>query len=66
MQFSAVQVVKELLQPARLVHVLVVVEQVHVPERIDGDQRQVRLRFAQMMKRVGKLFSIGRQKVDVL
>lgn len=43
MQLSAVQVIQELLQLARLVHVLVVIEQIHVPERVDGDQWQVRL-----------------------
>lgn len=66
MQLSAVQVVQELLQLARLVHVLVIVKQIHVPERVDGDQWQVRLGLAQVVQRMRKLLSVGRQEVYVL
>lgn len=48
-QFAAVQVIEKLLQLAGRVHVLEVIKQVHVPERIDGDKGQVRLCLAQVV-----------------
>lgn len=66
MQLAAVQIVEEGLQPTGRVHLLVVGEQVHVSERVDGDQRQIGLRFAQMVQRMGEAFAVGRQEIDVL
>lgn len=48
-QFAAVQVIEELFQLAGRVHVLEVIKQVHVSERIDGDKWQVRLCLAQVV-----------------
>lgn len=66
MQFAAVQIVEELLQFAGLVNLLVVGEQVHVPERVYGDQRQIGLRLAQMVQRMRKALAVGGQEVYVL
>lgn len=65
MQLSAVQVIQKLLQLSRRVNILEVIKQIHVSEWIDGDQRQIRLGFAQMLQRMGKLFAIGREEIDV-
>ena len=46
MEFSRVQILQELLQLSGHVHVLVVGEQVHVPEAVDSNQRQVLLGLA--------------------
>ena len=47
-------------------HVLVLGEQVHVPEAVDGEERQVLFGLAEVVQRVSKLDSVGDQKVDVL
>lgn len=65
MQLSAVKIAQELLQLARRVHILEVREQIHMPEGIDCDQRQVRLALAKMMQRVSEPLAIGRQEIDV-
>lgn len=59
-QLSAVQVGQELLQLPRRVNILEVIKQVHVPERVDGDEWQVRLRLAQVVQRVCKRLSVRR------
>ena len=66
MQLPTVEVIQELFQLARSIHILVVIKQVHVPKGVDGDQREIRLRLAQVMKGMSKLLSVGRQEVDVL
>merc|ERR1719370_951399 len=53
-KFAAVQVQQELPDLARYPHVLVLGEQVHVPEAVDGYQREVILGFAKMMERMCK------------
>lgn len=59
-QLPAVKVGQEFLQLARRVNILEVIKQVHVPERIDRDEWQVRLRLAQMMQGMCKRLSVGR------
>lgn len=66
MQLPRVQILQELVQAARSLHVLVVGEQVHVPEGVDGDQRQVRERLAQVMQRVLEPLPVRCQEVHVL
>ena len=56
----------DLLEFSGNVHVLVLGEQVHVPEAVDGEERQVLLGLAEVVQRVSKLDSVGDQKVDVL
>lgn len=66
MQLSAVQIVQELLQLARHEHVLEAREQIHVPERVDRNQRQIRLTLAQVVQRVREPLAVRRQKVNIL
>jgi hypothetical protein len=47
------------------VHIFVFGEEIHVSEAVDGDQGQVLLGFAQVVKRMGKLDTVGDQEVDV-
>lgn len=49
MKFPAVKIGQESFQLSRRVHVFEGGEQVHVAERIDGNQRQIRLTLAQVM-----------------
>ena len=65
MEFSRVQILQELLQLSGHVHVLVVGEQVHVPEAVDSNQRQVLLGLAQVVQGMSKHDSVSDQKVDV-
>jgi len=44
-QLAAVEILKELLELSWGVHVAEVGEQIHVLERVDGNQRQVILGF---------------------
>lgn len=66
MQLATVEILKELLQLTRRVHVTEVGEQIHVLERVDGNQGQVILGFTQMVQRMRESLAIGGQKVDVL
>lgn len=65
MQLSTVEITQELLQLARGVHILEAREQIHVPEGINRNQRQIRLALAQMMQRMSETLAIGRQEIDV-
>lgn len=64
-ELSAVEIIEEFLQFPRNVHVFYIVKEIHVPEWIDGNQREVRLGLSQVMQRMGKAFSIGHQEVDI-
>lgn len=66
MQLAAVEILEELLELARRIHIAEVWKEIHVLEGIDGDQGQVVLRFAQVMQRMGESFAISGQKVDIL
>lgn len=44
-------------------HVFNIRKDVHMAETIYGQQRQVLLRFAQVVKGMGKLLAIGEEKV---
>lgn len=66
MQFSRVKILQELLKPPGDLHVLVFGEQVHMAERVDSDERQVRDGLAQVMQRVLEAFAVCGQEVHVL
>lgn len=57
---------KELLEFSRFLHVIVIWEEVHVPEGVNGDQGQVRQRLAQVVQGVLKPYAISREEVYVL
>merc|ERR1719233_472700 len=57
-KFATVQVQQELPDLTRDPHVLVLREQVHVPEAVDSNQGEVILRFAKMMQRMCKFYTI--------
>merc|ERR1719184_157994 len=61
-KFATIQIQQELPDLARHPHVLVLGEQVHVPEAVDSNQREIILGFAKMMERMGKFDSVCCQK----
>lgn len=65
MKFSTVKILQKLFQLSGRVHVFEVGEKIHVPERIDGNERQVRLAFAEMMKRMSEAITVGNEEIDV-
>lgn len=65
MKFSAVKILQELFQLSRRVHVFEVREQIHVSERVDGDEWQVRLAFAKVVKWMCKAIAVGNEEIDV-
>ena len=64
-QLAAVQVQDELPHLARGSHLLVLGEEIHVPEGVDGDQWQVVLPLAEVVQRVGELQPVRRQEVNI-
>ena len=65
MKFSWVEIFEKVLELAWHIHVLVVGEQVHVPETVDRYQREVFLWLSQVMQRMSKFDAVSNQKVDV-
>merc|ERR1719244_2112019 len=57
-KFATVQVQQELPDLARHPHVLVLGEQVHVPEAVDSNQGEVILGFAKVMQGMCKFDSV--------
>ena len=63
MQLAGVEVVQELLQSAGLVDFREVAEEIHMPEAVDGDERQIFLLHAEMTERMGEARAVGRKEV---
>ena len=64
-EFAAVQVQDELPDLAGGPHVLVLGEQVHVTEGVDGDQRQIFFGLSKMMQRMSELEPICCQEAHL-
>lgn len=65
-QFPRVQVLYELLQSVRVVELMRVVEEVHVSEAVDGDDRKIRRRLGQVRQRMREQFSVSVQETDTV
>lgn len=65
MKLSGIQVLQEVFQLSRNLHVFILGEQVHVPETVDGNQGQIVLGLAQVVQGMSKFYSVGNQEIDV-
>merc|ERR550519_1043603 len=64
-EFSTVEIQDELSQLAGYPHVLVLGEQIHVTERVDGNQGEIVLGLAEMVERMGELDTVRSQETDL-
>lgn len=62
-QLSGVKILQELFQFTWYVHVAEGGKQVHVPETVDCDEREIFFRFTEMVKRMSKLLTIGCEEI---